>query len=62
MWLINTHNGYIDKNRHRIPRVDVKDYPVIWEYLNGINKIMDGQVENAMTQETIGLICATGIF
>ncbi|GAB61844.1 MAG: hypothetical protein DWB56_08055 [Candidatus Jettenia sp.] len=46
LWLINTHNGYTDKNGHRIPRVDVKkDYPALWEYLSRINKIMEGQVE-----------------
>ena len=51
LWLINTHNGYTDKNGRRIPRVDVKkDYPAIWEYLNGINKIMEGQVEKRYDQ------------
>ncbi|MCR4322021.1 MAG: hypothetical protein NUV74_17010 [Candidatus Brocadiaceae bacterium] len=46
MWLINTHNGYTDKNGHHIQRVDVKkDYPAIWEYFNRINKDFDGKVE-----------------
>ncbi|MCF6153250.1 TaqI-like C-terminal specificity domain-containing protein [uncultured Candidatus Kuenenia sp.] len=27
-----------------------KDYPAIWEYLNGINKIMEGQVEKRYDQ------------
>lgn len=51
LWLINTHNGYADKNKCHIPRVDVKkDYPALWEYLNRINKIMEGQVEKRYDQ------------
>ncbi|MBF8275272.1 MAG: hypothetical protein HW390_345 [Candidatus Brocadiaceae bacterium] len=51
LWLINTHNGYTDKNGRHTPRVDVKkDYPAIWEYFNRINKDFDGKVEKRVDQ------------
>jgi len=51
LWLLNTHNGYTDKNGNRIPRIDVKkDYPAAWEHLNKIDKETDGKGEKRCDQ------------
>ncbi len=34
LWLINTHNGYIDKSGNRIPPINVNDYSAIKEHLD----------------------------
>ncbi len=45
LWLINTHNGYRDFKRNKIPPVDINEYPVVKSHLDNywpkINKRQD---------------------
>jgi hypothetical protein len=51
IWLINAHNGYTDKNGHKVPRINVKqDYPAIWDHLNKINEKTNGRAEKRYDQ------------
>lgn len=51
LWLINSHNGYTDKNGNLIPKVNIKkDFKAIWLYLEKFNKNSEGQLEKRSDQ------------
>ena len=51
LWLIDSHNGFVDYLGDRISPIDVRNsYPAIWSFLKGINLALDGQVERRADQ------------
>lgn len=51
LWLIDAHNGYINRKGDRILPVNIlRNHPSIWRHLDNVNREIDGKVQNRTDQ------------
>ncbi len=49
LYLINTHNGYIDENGDKVPPINVKDYPAIKKWLDQYYERLKKRTDKGVT-------------